>query len=240
MANEAVSNVLVQKGVDLGNSVELSDEVTFYRVAGGKDALKLWFDLAHRLPAVGAWPMLCCDDAAIEYLRRCRKAAEGMSTVEIIARARAGASTGEGASLADLDRVSTRLFRRALPACLLDDSDEPLAQCYLAIVPGRFAYEIPAYLRFGGTGSCPKPNVHVARLADWGRRYGAVPLVLKESMFECVVARPPMTPEEATELAREQAEYCPDLVRRGLGTQEKLAVALKGMPYWAFWWDRHG
>jgi hypothetical protein len=114
---------------------------------------------------------------------------------------------------------------------------KPLKQCLIALLPTVQPAEAPAYLRFGGFNACPPSEVHVAFHRDWGRRYGAVPACVTHDIIECVVARPPQTPDEARVLAAEQFAYCDDIVSQGTQTVERLAVELWGSPTWYFWWD---
>ena len=116
-------------------------------------------------------------------------------------------------------------------------SDEPHERCLIALLPTAQPAEAPAYLRFGGFNACPGPELHVAFLRDWGRRYGAVPACITHDIIECVVARPPWTRDDARALAAEQFVYCGDIVSQGTGTVERLAAELWASPMWYFWWD---
>ena len=116
-------------------------------------------------------------------------------------------------------------------------SEGPHERCLIALLPTAQPAEAPAYLRFGGFNACPPPELHVAFLRDWGRRYGAVPACITHDIIECVVARPPRTRDEARALAAEQFAYCGDIVSQGTGTVERLAVGLWAAPTWYFWWD---
>jgi hypothetical protein len=113
----------------------------------------------------------------------------------------------------------------------------PLERCLIALLPTTQPADAFAYLRFGGWNACPSPEYHVALLRDWGRRYGAVPAAITSDVVECHVAARPQTPADARALAREQVQYCEDIVSQGTQSVERLAVELWQSPNWYFWWD---
>lgn len=220
------TEVLAAEGVDTTESVNVNGESRFYRIPGGLPAVELWFKLAHSLQ--GAVPILATDMAAIEYLRQCLRKCGSPTDLPELQPLPAREVLGD---------LRPRVFRKSLPACLIDAQNEPLEACWLGVIKARGACDLPLAMGFGGIGSCPAPEVHARNVAVWARRFGAMPIAFKHSMMEFAVARPPMREDAALELAREQHAYAPDVSSNGLGGIEKHATALLGLPYWAFWWD---
>ncbi|HEX4125243.1 MAG TPA: DUF4253 domain-containing protein [Tepidisphaeraceae bacterium] len=126
--------------------------------------------------------------------------------------------------------------RRSLHSAF-DFRRKPLERCELAIVRARHPADLVAYLGFGGFNDCPAPALHVAFLRDWNRRFGAVPAVITHDVIELFVPRPIVDPREAFAVAKDQYDYCGDIVDQGTETVERLARAIWGSPYWFFWWD---
>ncbi|MGI8916692.1 MAG: NAD-dependent epimerase/dehydratase family protein, partial [Chloroflexota bacterium] len=50
---------------------------------------------------------------------------------------------------------------------------------YVALVPTRQSWQVPAYLKFGGWNEAPKPAEHVAVLKHWSQRHGTEVLAMK-------------------------------------------------------------
>jgi hypothetical protein len=107
----------------------------------------------------------------------------------------------------------------------------------VAKVPTTQAYEVPAYLKFGGWNECPEAAVHVAVWKRWQEKYDAKILCVSGDIIEATVARPPLEKEACYELAREQYAYCVDIVDQGVGSIDALAAVLYGGKSWYFWWD---
>ena len=116
-------------------------------------------------------------------------------------------------------------------------SKKPHPSVILAKIPTPRAFEVPAYLKFGGWNSCPEPSAHVAVWRRWQESYGAEILCLSGDVIEATVARPPVNKEECYKLAREQFAYCEDIVTQGVQTIDALAAVLCGGKSWYFWWD---
>lgn len=116
-------------------------------------------------------------------------------------------------------------------------TQRPKEQVLIALMPTANAWEVPAYLRYGGWNDCPAVEVHVALHRRWHTKWGAEIACMSGDVVECVVARPPATREEAMKLAREQFVYCPDIVHQGVQSLEALASLLQGGKTWYFWWD---
>lgn len=113
----------------------------------------------------------------------------------------------------------------------------PKSRVLIGRVPTPHAYEVPAFVGYGGWNECPEAAVHVALHARWQSQFGAEIACLSSDVIECTVSRPPSTREEARQLAREQYIYCPDIVQQGVETIENLAATLMASRAWYFWWD---
>lgn len=115
-------------------------------------------------------------------------------------------------------------------------SRQPKPAVYLARIPTTRAWEIPAYLKFGGWNDCPVPEDHVTVLQDWSARHGVEIFAICGDVMECTIARPPADREDARVLAREQFMYCPDIVYQGTESIGMLAASLVNSRAWYFWW----
>lgn len=141
----------------------------------------------------------------------------------------------------DLDFDPAGLTREAKPAVAqqvvaLSPSSGLPSNAWLALVPCREPWEVPAVLGYGDWNACPRPAEHVAVLREWNAKHGAVPLAMGSDTIELLV-RPIDLPAEAKRIAIEQFAYCPDIVDQGVGTVEALAASLLGASVWFFWWD---
>lgn len=75
-------------------------------------------------------------------------------------------------------------------------------------------------------------------LRSWEGRFGAVPLSISDSTLSLVVARPPMTIEDARQVAREHFHFCRyDTQFHGFGGISPYVRNLVGARVWKFWWD---
>lgn len=112
---------------------------------------------------------------------------------------------------------------------------------FIALVPTRHGWEVPAYLKFGGWNEAPTHAEHVAVLRRWGWRYGAEVLAMKVDTVELRIRRPPVSREEALEAAWELWAYAPDGLPGRSGspvhTIEGLAAFALFARIWGFWWD---
>lgn len=113
----------------------------------------------------------------------------------------------------------------------------PLERVHILMIPTRDSAEVPAYLRWGGWNACPMPEIHVAVLRDWKRRYGVELVGIDGDTINLRAARRPISRDAALALAREQFFYCPDIVHQGTGTLAPLAAGLMASDWWFFWWD---
>jgi hypothetical protein len=117
------------------------------------------------------------------------------------------------------------------------DRNGPAKEVYIVLIPTDDWTTIPAHLRWGGWNSCPAPEYHVAALRSWRDRFGAELIGLAADTMNLKVARRPQNRAEALELAREQYQYCNDIVDQGVGSLSALAASLMASDWWFFWWD---
>jgi hypothetical protein len=117
------------------------------------------------------------------------------------------------------------------------DGGEPYPTLTYVLVPTQAPWEVPAFLHTGGWNECPSPAEQCAIMKYWHEQYGAVVVAATSSVIEMQGARPPKDRDVALALAREQYEYCPDIVDQGTRTVARLAASLLGGSAWFFWWD---
>jgi hypothetical protein len=108
---------------------------------------------------------------------------------------------------------------------------------FVALVPTRDAWQVPAFVQNGGWNDMPDPSEQVAVLHYWHDRYGARLRTFSDDIMEFEVARPPQGRDAALVLAYEQFGFTSDLVYQGAGALRPLASGLDGGHYWYFWWD---
>lgn len=108
---------------------------------------------------------------------------------------------------------------------------------HILLIPTRFGWEVPAYLRWGDWNACPPPEYHVAALRRWHDVFGAELVGIDGDTIAVRAGRPPQTRAAAIKLAREQYGYCPDLIDQGTETLSALAAILMKSEWWNFWWD---
>jgi len=108
---------------------------------------------------------------------------------------------------------------------------------HIVLVPTDDWTTIPAHLRWGGWNANPTPEYHVAALRSWRDRFGAELVGLGPASMNIRVARRPETRDQALALAREQYDYCNEIVDQGFQTFSNLGAALKSHDWWFFWWD---
>jgi hypothetical protein len=116
-------------------------------------------------------------------------------------------------------------------------SGQPRADLVLMLVPTTKAWEVPAYVGFGGFNDCPIDEAHVAAHKLWFETYGAELVAMDLATMELRVPRPPTTREAALALALQQYAYCYDIVDQGVGSIDALAASLTNGSVWFFWWD---
>src|SRR5437762_757052 len=84
----------------------------------------------------------------------------------------------------------------------------PRPRLHVGLVSTPFAWQTPAYLRYGAWNACPSAAEHVALFRYWGERYGAEVVGMAGDVVEMKVARPPTGRDDALELAGQQYLYC--------------------------------
>jgi hypothetical protein len=113
----------------------------------------------------------------------------------------------------------------------------PVEEVVCLLIPTTEPWQAPAYLGFGGWNECPEDSIQCAVFKYWHDRWGADIVAITQDVIETVVARPPSTRQEAMTLAKEQYEFCSDIVEQGTETLSRLAAGLLNGPLWFFWWD---
>lgn len=113
----------------------------------------------------------------------------------------------------------------------------PLDELVCLLIPTAQPWQTPAFLGFGGWNECPDDSIQCAVFKYWHERWGADIVAITNDVVETVVARPPSTRQQAMLLAKEQYEFCTDIVEQGTQTLSNLAAALLNAPIWFFWWD---
>lgn len=108
---------------------------------------------------------------------------------------------------------------------------------HILLVPAKFGWEVPAYLRWGDWNACPPPEYHVAALRKWHEQYGTELAGINGDTMNLRAARPLEHRDQALALAREQYSYCPDIVDQGVGSISALAACLMAERWWYLWWD---
>lgn len=116
-------------------------------------------------------------------------------------------------------------------------TDEPLQQIVVALLPTSNAWEVNAYLQYGGWNECPMPEFHCAMAKRWWQECGAYIASVNGASIEYRVLRPIRDGDQALAIAKEQFIYCMDIVDQGTVTIEALAKALLDSTVWYFWWD---
>jgi hypothetical protein len=112
---------------------------------------------------------------------------------------------------------------------------EPISPLPIALIPTPISWQAPAYLRFDA--GLISPAIHTAMARRWYEQYGAEIIGALPDLIAMQVARPPLTREDALDLAGEQYIYCNDIVSQGTQTIQALAAGLLGGTAWFFWWD---
>ena len=115
---------------------------------------------------------------------------------------------------------------------------KPVEGVWIALVPTKRPFEVPAYFRLGDWNGCPPAWVHVAVLREWHERYGTEIVAVSGDTIELRSSRPVKTLKAATQFALEQFHYSGgDSVFQGSGTLMGLIEGQIGSPYTFIWWD---
>jgi hypothetical protein len=117
------------------------------------------------------------------------------------------------------------------------ETGKPLDTVYIALIPTDDPATVPVHLRYGGWNENPDAEFHMAALRSWRERYGAEIVGITSNTINMRVRNRPSSREEAIELAREQYDYCADIVDQGVGDLSSLAAMLMESDWWYFWWD---
>lgn len=108
---------------------------------------------------------------------------------------------------------------------------------HILLIPTRFGWEVPAYLRWGDWNACPPPEYHVSALRAWHRDFAVDLVGMNGDTINLRAASRPKTRKIAMKLAQDQYRYCPDIVDQGVGTISALAATLMASEWWYLWWD---
>lgn len=114
---------------------------------------------------------------------------------------------------------------------------KPLDRVHILLIPTTNSWEVPAYLRWGGWNACPPPAQQVAALRYWHQRFGVELVAVDRDTINLRGARRPIGRPAALALARQQYQYCPDVIDQGAGSLSALAASLMADDWWFFWWD---
>ncbi|URW76414.1 DUF4253 domain-containing protein [Sphingomonas donggukensis] len=108
---------------------------------------------------------------------------------------------------------------------------------HILLVPAKFSWEVPAYLRWGDWNACPPPEYHVAALREWHQRFGTELVAINGDTMNLKATSRPKNRDDALALARDQYGYCPDIIDQGVGSISALAATLMQSEWWYLWWD---
>jgi len=226
----------------------------------GSDAIASWKRARPLVVEAGAWPVLLGTRAELErlgegVLRSAAATSEILERAEtlppdpaalVAARQSALLEAMRASNLPGMEDVALPVGAPARPAGAwptaftpmkwtipFDELGAPHREVLLAFVPTPVPWQVPALLRFGGSGDCPPAEEHVALLKHWSERVGAELVGMTPGKLELLVARPPADREAALALGRDLKAYCP----RSARTVEELAASLLGSSVWSFRWD---
>lgn len=113
----------------------------------------------------------------------------------------------------------------------------PRDTVYLTLVPANDDIAVHAMLRPGGGDVDGQASLRTAALRSWKTRYGAEIVGGSADAINIRIRRRPQTRDEALALAREQYEFCPDIIEKCVGDLSPLAAMLMEEDWWYFWWD---
>jgi Domain of unknown function (DUF4253) len=250
-ANINCSDLDVLSGTDRG-------DVLVFTAPGGTPAIALWKQLRELSKQTNHWPVLLGSEKEIARYRE-QFEMNGTNAQETLTYA----STID-AQKWFVDRAAQRLeefkeFNEGEDPDLFmvkvgewpDDASpthqfmtpfdirtrKPQAKIAMALAPTSIPWEVPAFLSLGGWNECPEAAVHCAIQKYWHQKYDAVIVAATHDVLEMNVSRPPKTRDDALSLAKEQYNYCADIVEQGTETLSGLAGGLLDGSSWYFWWD---
>jgi len=117
-----------------------------------------------------------------------------------------------------------------------ESGDSP--SVFIALVPAKEPWEIPAWFNLGGQNGCPSPAVHVARLRLWQETFGARLYLLRPDFVELRLPQE-LTLGDLKFLAREHIAYNPGHCDDPPSREDVLSCmeGLETRRAWYFWWD---
>lgn len=219
--------------------------------ARGADLVPWWHRLRGEHPGSGLWPVLLprgrhtlwgaldpdhTDDGAAD-LARLPHLSRAVADAERRTRVAAYGLDGDTDPGPDPDLDSAPVPRRLRGTAARFTASA--TDGVLALVPAEHGWQVPVVLQwYGGANYDLAPVDHAVVLRDWQERFGAELVTVSDQQeVELLVRRPPTAPEEALAVAREQYDYCPDLVEQGVPTLTRLAEQQVPSGSWYFWWD---
>ena len=263
---ESLSKILVANGLSPDSFVQSDDDEKIFRgeLPAGR-VMETWIKLAGAASETKYWPIIRgavdddyepveCDADAIlasvptgcirEILNpRMEERREQLS--EMMPEFAQAADMDELGRLADIKGIN--LFGAHVEEPWPTEAPERVRFHSVSELKGRPAvvllvrvehsYDVPAHLGFGGWNDCPAPELQVAVLREWHKKYNAVPACITGDVLECALVKRPQTEQEAMKLAAEQWIFCDDIVSQGTQTVRKLAMEIWRSPNWFFWWD---
>jgi hypothetical protein len=261
MSLDYLKRLLDRNGVDGWTLQALAGtdrgDVLFMTTPGGQKAAGLLRRLREIVPEIGHWPVIIGNADAAGGIREQIAGAAPVSETLAFAATLDGptilrkrreerledlAENNEGDDPATFQPRAGEwphaTARRTQFLTLFDvGTRKAFPKAAVALVPTPRAWEVPAFLNFGGWNECPEPAKHCAVLAHWSQRHGADVASMTRDVIELEAARPPASRDEAMSLARDQFDYCEDIVDQGVGTLSNLAADLLAGSPWYFWWD---
>jgi uncharacterized protein DUF4253 len=225
------------------------------------EMLTYWQRLRDLAPITGHWPVLGWGRSWLDNVPEYRSRVESGSTAEILAESERvdlvrwqQERIGEELELLKEDAAEYGLEEPRDPFASVEgdwpedatpytgfktarsnEAREPISPLPIALIPTPISWQVPAYLRFDA--GFISPAIHTAMARRWHEQYGAEVIGAFPDLMEMQVSQSPLTREDALELAKEQYNYCNDIVIQGTQTLQALAAGLLGGTAWFFWWD---
>ena len=210
-------------------------------VAGARCA-EVWTALRDMVEETGHWPIILGEERERDFVQETLSYELNGAPAEILARAEPiyqGLTRDTPYPAAEREgwtrgRIWAAEF--SVPNDYRTRQPHPLV--YLALVPTGQPWEVAAHMNFGNWNACPPAEEHVARWRRWYDHFGAEIVCLSHDIAEFRLrGHTPGRADVLETLAREQYDYCNDIVDQGVGTLERLVMHLEVAPTWYFWWD---